>query len=238
MRNLTLILSLVVLLVACKSTKKSSSKSANNYQDNIELKNYTDSISYSLGLLYGESLKAQGFEGMNNELLLEVFRQSLNNELPGEDSLLITKQNASPLVNGYFVKKQKAIALENKVAGEAFLAANKTKDGVITTPSGLQYKVLKQGTGASPQPTSNVTVYYTGTLLDGTVFDGTKPGSPATFGLSGLIQGWKEGLLLMKEGGKFKFFIPSNLAYGERGSQGAIGPNATIIFEVELVKVN
>jgi FKBP-type peptidyl-prolyl cis-trans isomerase len=231
------LLSLLFILSACSSSKKSTS-TTNNYKNGIELKNYTDSVSYSLGLLYGQSLKAQGFEDMNNELLLEVFGRAINNQLPGDDSLLISKKDASPMVNNYFIKKQQVIASKNLSEGEAFLAANKTKSGVVTTASGLQYKVLKEGSGASPNPNSSVTVYYTGTLLDGTVFDGTKPGSPATFNLGGLIQGWKEGLLLMKEGAKFKFFIPSSLAYGERGSQGAIGPNATILFEVELVKVN
>lgn len=234
MRIFISLLSAVLLISACKSTKKST----NNYQNGIVLNNYIDSVSYSLGLLYGKSLKAQGFEGMNNELLLEMFRQTLNEQLPADDKLLIDAKSANPIVNNYFIKKQEIIASKNLTEGQEFLAKNKTAKGVITTASGLQYKVIKEGSGASPTSTSNITVYYTGTLLDGTVFDGTKAGSPANFGISGLISGWKEGLLLMKEGSKFKFFIPSNLAYGERGSPPSIGPNAAIVFEVELVKAN
>ncbi len=235
MRNFIYILLAVTLISACKNTKKST---INNYKNGIVLTNYTDSVSYSLGLLYGKSLKAQGFEDMNNDLLLEVFRQSISSTLPADSALLIDAKSANPIVNNYFIKKREIIASKNLAEGEDFLAKNKTKSGVKTTASGLQYKVIKEGTGALPNPNSNITVYYTGTLLDGSVFDGTKPGAPANFGISGLISGWKEGLLLMKEGAKFKFFIPANLAYGAQGSPGSIGPNSVLIFELELVKIN
>lgn len=239
MRIFTILLSSVVLFAACSSSKKSSSKSANNYQDKIELKNYNDSVSYALGLLYADGLKNQGFDDVNNALLLEVFRQTLENKITIDSGTLIKKEDASPIVNNYFIKKREVLAQKNLVDGEAFLATNKAKKGVVTTASGLQYKIIKAGSGASPTPTSNITVYYKGMLIDGQVFDQTKAGAPASFGISGLIQGWKEGLLLMKEGAKYEFYIPSNLGYGPNGYQGSIiGPNAALVFEVELVKVN
>lgn len=127
---------------------------------------------------------------------------------------------------------------ENKAAGEAFLAENGQKDTVITTPSGLQYEVIEQGDGSRPKATDNVTVHYKGTTIDGEVFDSSYDrGAPATFPLNRVIAGWTEGLQLMQEGGKFRFYIPSQLAYGERGAGAAIGPNATLIFDVELIKI-
>lgn len=126
---------------------------------------------------------------------------------------------------------------ENKAAGEAFLAENAKKPGVITTASGLQYQVITEGTGATPGATDNVTVHYKGTTLDGKEFDSSySRGAPATFPLNRVIAGWTEGLQLMKEGGKSRLFIPSNLAYGERGAGRDIGPNSTLIFDVELIK--
>lgn len=128
---------------------------------------------------------------------------------------------------------------ENKAAGVAFLAKNAKNNKVVTTASGLQYQVLIDGKGSSPKATDNVTVHYKGTLLDGTEFDSSyKHGAPATFPLDRVIKGWTEGVQLMKEGAKYRFFIPSDLAYGEQGAGRAIGPNETLIFEVELIKVN
>lgn len=128
---------------------------------------------------------------------------------------------------------------ENKAAGEAFLAENAKKPGIVTTASGLQYQVITEGTGAQPKATDNVTVHYQGTTIDGKEFDSSyKRGAPATFPLNRVIAGWTEGLQLMKEGGKSRLFIPSNLAYGERGAGRDIGPNSTLIFDVELIKAN
>lgn len=128
---------------------------------------------------------------------------------------------------------------ENKAEGAAFLAENGKKEGVITTKSGLQYKVLTEGEGAAPSATDNVTVNYKGTTIDGNEFDSSyKRGTPATFPLNRVIPGWTEGLQLMKEGAKYQFYIPSDLAYGSRGAGRDIGPNSTLIFDVELIKVN
>jgi FKBP-type peptidyl-prolyl cis-trans isomerase FklB len=132
----------------------------------------------------------------------------------------------------------KIMGEKNKKEGEAFLAANKKKEGVITLPSGFQYKAIKEGTGKTPKATDTVTVNYRGTLIDGTEFDSSyKRGQPATFRVNGVIAGWTEALQLMKEGSKWELFIPANLAYGERGAGAAIGPNAVLIFEVELISV-
>ncbi|WNB76156.1 FKBP-type peptidyl-prolyl cis-trans isomerase [Methylomonas koyamae] len=128
---------------------------------------------------------------------------------------------------------------ENKAAGEKYLADNAKNAGVTTTASGLQYQVFAEGTGASPKASDNVTVHYKGTTIDGKEFDSSySRGAPATFPLNRVIPGWTEGVQLMKEGAKYRFFIPSNLAYGERGAGRDIGPNAALIFDVELIKVN
>ena len=128
---------------------------------------------------------------------------------------------------------------ENQAASEKFLTENAQNEGIVTTASGLQYLVLTEGTGASPKATDNVTVHYKGTTIDGKEFDSSySRGAPATFPLNRVIAGWTEGLQLMKEGAKYRFFIPSNLAYGERGAGRDIGPNAALIFDVELIKVN
>jgi FKBP-type peptidyl-prolyl cis-trans isomerase FklB len=140
-------------------------------------------------------------------------------------------------------QKEMAARLEelgkkNKKEGETFLTENKKKEGVKTLPSGLQYKVIKAGTGKKPKLADTVTTHYRGTLIDGTEFDSSyKRGQPATFQVSGVIPGWTEALQLMEEGAKWQLFIPSNLAYGERGMAGTIGPNATLLFEIELISV-
>ncbi len=128
---------------------------------------------------------------------------------------------------------------ENKALGEKFLADNAKNAGITSTPSGLQYQILAEGNGTSPKATDNVTVHYKGTTIDGKEFDSSySRGAPATFPLNRVISGWTEGLQLMKEGAKYRFFIPSELAYGERGAGRDIGPNAALIFDVELIKVN
>lgn len=133
---------------------------------------------------------------------------------------------------------QAAISEKSKQAGDTFLAENKTNEGVVQTDSGLQYKVIEPGGGASPAPEDTVVVHYRGTLINGTEFDSSyKRNTPATFPVNGVIAGWQEGLQLMKVGSKFEFYIPSELAYGAKGAGGAIGPNETLIFEVELQEI-
>ena len=157
--------------------------------------------------------------------------------LKGEETKM-TSDEARTFVQGYFQKIAKAEGEKNKKEGEKFLADNKTKDGIKVTDSGLQYEVLKEGTGPKPKATDKVKVDYTGKLLDGTVFDSSvERGKPATFGVNQVIPGWTEALQMMPVGSKWRIFIPSDLAYGPRGAGKDIGPNSTLIFDVELLGI-
>jgi FKBP-type peptidyl-prolyl cis-trans isomerase FklB len=195
------------------------------------LKTHEDSVSYALGVSMAESLKKSGITNYNEAL----FMQAVQAQLKGKGTMEPT------VADKVYRDEQKKIADAKsamaKKAGEEFLAANKSKPGVVTTASGLQYKVTKEGTGASPSKTDKVTVHYHGTLPDGTIFDSSVDrGTPATFGLNQVIAGWTEGLQLMKEGGKTTFYIPQALGYGARG-QGKIPAFSTLIFDVELIKI-
>jgi len=198
-----------------------------------------DKVSYALGLGIGSQLKGMGAESLN----IDDFAQAIKDSIAGKEQ--IKAAEAQQIVQEFFVeqeKKQRAAAAEKgkqmKAEGEKYLAENAKKEGVVTTASGLQYMVLKEGTGKSPKATDNVMCHYEGFLTDGTVFDSSvQRGTPATFPLGGVIKGWTEGLQLMKEGGKTRFFIPYNLAYGEAGASGSIPPYATLIFDVELIEV-
>lgn len=195
--------------------------------------NLSDSVSYALGINIGENLKQSGFETINADALAKAI-----NEVYNGDSTLFTVEEAGLIINNYMSKQSEAKAEGAKKAGVDFLAENATKAGVVTTASGLQYEVINEGTGASPTAEDMVTVHYHGTLIDGTVFDSSVDrGEPATFPLNGVIPGWTEGLQLMKEGGKTRFYIPSELAYGDRAASELIGPGSTLIFDVELIKV-
>ncbi len=204
-----------------------------------ELKTQKDKISYVVGLDMGTSLKKNKID-VNPEIVVQGLRDGLSGEKP-----LMTEQEMKEIIialqKDLQAKQQeqtKALAEKNRKEGEAFLAENKKKQGVITMPSGLQYKMLTNGKGKSPKATDTVTVNYKGTLIDGTEFDSSyKRGQPATFPVNGVIPGWTEALQLMKEGSKWQLFIPSNLAYGERGAGGPIGPNQVLIFEVELISI-
>ena len=200
-----------------------------------QLKDLKDKVSYSIGLDLGFNFKKQNLELNPDALLLGVKdalsgKQPLLNETEVKDTMAaLTKQ---------LEEKQKARAEQNVKDGEKFLAENKTKEGVKTTASGLQYKVIKEGTGPQPKPTDSVVANYRGTLINGTEFDSSyKRGQPATFPLTGVIKGWTEALQLMKVGSKYQLFVPSNLAYGDRAMGPDIGPNSTLIFEVELVGI-
>ena len=197
------------------------------------LNNQLDSLSYAIGVNIGSAMKSQGLDSINVNTLGKAIQSAL-----AGDSLLINDMTANAFLSDYFQNRQRRAAEENKKAGEQFLAENKAKTGVTTTPSGLQYQVLKEGTGAQPGPNDRVTVHYTGTTLKGEKFDSSYDrGTPSTFPVGGVIPGWTEALQLMKAGSKYKFFIPAELAYGENGSGPAIGPNSVLVFEVELISV-
>lgn len=198
-----------------------------------------DKASYIIGLNVGRTLKAQEIT-VNTDLVIKGLRDALS----GAPAVL-TEEEITTAMNSFQQemvaaqeKKRQAQAEKNKAEGEAFLAANKNKAGVKTTASGLQYEVLQEGKGATPKATDQVTVHYKGTLLDGTVFDSSyERNQPATLGVNQVIGGWTEALQLMKVGSKYKLYIPASLGYGEQGAGGVIGPNAPLIFEVELLGI-
>ncbi|MGZ3524516.1 MAG: FKBP-type peptidyl-prolyl cis-trans isomerase N-terminal domain-containing protein [Thermodesulfobacteriota bacterium] len=206
-----------------------------NAQEKLVFKNQKDKISYIVGMDIGNNLKKQSI-GVNPKVLAKGIEDALAGAKP-----LLTEQEIQETMMAFqkeMLAKQAEVAKKNKTEGEAFLAENKKKEGVKALPSGLQYKVIKAGTGKKPKSSDTVTVNYRGTLIDGTEFDSSyKRGQPATFQVSGVIPGWTEALQLMEEGAKWQLFIPSNLAYGERGAGGVIGPNATLLFEIELVSI-
>jgi len=208
-------------------------------EEDAVLKNEKDRLSYAIGMDIGNGLQRQ-----NIDLNPEIVAQGIWDSLSGGKTLL-TEQEYRDTMTAFkeeMSKKQMAQMQEfsekNKKDGENFLAENKTKDGVTTLPSGLQYKVIQAGTGKTPKASDTVTVNYKGTLIDGTEFDSSyRRGQPASFPVKGVIPGWTEALQLMKEGAKWELYIPSNLAYGERGAGRNIAPNSTLIFEVELISV-
>ncbi len=199
-----------------------------------------DKLSYALGIGIGSQLAGMGAKELN----IDDFAQAIKDVISGA-GLKVDNAEAQTLVQNFFQEqeaKQQAAAAEAgkaaKDAGEAFLAENAKKDGVVTLPSGLQYQVLKEGNGKKPSATDQVVCHYEGTLIDGTVFDSSyKRNEPATFGLNQVIAGWTEGVQLMSEGAKYRFFIPYNLAYGERGAGAQIPPFAALVFDVELIQV-
>ncbi|MBM4160332.1 MAG: FKBP-type peptidyl-prolyl cis-trans isomerase [Ignavibacteria bacterium] len=208
-------------------------------QQKASLKSQRDKVSYTIGLDIGRNLKRQLID-----VDLNLFMQGIKDGLTDAKALL--SDNEAQEVMMTFQKEQmaklnenaKKLGEKNKKEGEAFLAENKKKPGIVTLPSGLQYKIIKEGTGRNPKTTDTVVTHYRGTLLDGKEFDSSyKRGEPATFPLNGVIRGWTEALQLMKPGSKWQLFIPPQLAYGERGAGQDIGPNATLIFEVELLAV-
>ena len=199
-----------------------------------------DKISYALGLGIGRQLLQLGA----NELSIDDFSQAIKDVIGGAE-LKVNDTEAQQIVQDFFQKqeeKQRAAAAEKgktaKVDGEKYLAENAQKEGVVTLPSGLQYKVLREGNGKKPKATDQVKCHYEGMLVDGTMFDSSvQRGEPATFPLNGVIAGWTEGLQLMQEGAKYRFFIPYQLGYGERGAGSSIPPFATLVFDVELIEV-
>ena len=192
-----------------------------------------DKLSYAWGIAMASQLKGMGVENLN----IEDYCSAVKAVFEGTE-LAVKPEEAQKLINDYLIDLQEKATKAARELGEKFLAENAKKDGVHVTESGLQYIVEKEGTGKQPSAEDNVTVHYTGRLLDGKVFDSSvSRGEPATFPLNRVIPGWTEGLQLMKEGAKYVFFIPSDLAYGSQGAGRDIPPHSTLIFEVELIKV-
>lgn len=210
-----------------------------NAEENLVLKSQKDKVSYVVGMEIGGNLKKQSID-----VDPDILTKGIKDALSGKKGLL-SEQEARETMAAFqkelmakHAETMKALGEKNKKEGETFLAENKKKEGVKTLADGLQYKVIKAGTGKKPKSTDTVTVNYKGTLIDGTEFDSSyRRGQPATFGVSGVIPGWTEALQLMQEGAKWEVFIPSNLAYGEKGAGGTIGPNAVLIFEIELISI-
>ncbi len=191
-----------------------------------------DKVSYALGMSIGHQLQQMNA----TELNIDDFGQALRDVFAGKAAL--SEGDAQAAVQAFFDQKSEEKAKSAKADGEKFLAENAGKEGVVTLPSGLQYQVLREGNGRKPAATDQVECHYEGTLVNGQVFDSSyRRGETATFGLNQVIAGWTEGLQLMQEGAKYRFFIPYTLGYGERGAGQSIPPFATLIFDVELVKV-
>jgi FKBP-type peptidyl-prolyl cis-trans isomerase FklB len=210
-----------------------------NSEENLVLKSQKDKISYIIGMDIGRNLQ-KGSIDFDPDILAKGIKDALSGGKP-----LLTEQEireTTAVFQKQLMAKQEEVAKKlgekNKKEGEAFLAENKKKEGVKTLPSSLQYKVIKEGTGKKPKITDTVTTHYRGTLIDGIEFDSSyRRGKPASFPVNGVIPGWTEALQLMGEGAKWQLFVPPNLAYGERGAGRDIGPNATLIFEIELISI-
>lgn len=208
--------------------------------EQLSLKTQKDKASYSIGLEMGSAMKQQKLE-VDPDLIVAGFRAGLS----GTKSLLSEAESKQVMeifekeMEARMAKETKELPEKNKKEGESFLAENKKKTGVTTLDSGLQYRIVREGTGVLPKATDTVTAHYRGTLLDGTEFDSSySRNEPSKFGVDQVIKGWKEALQLMKVGSKWQLFVPSNLAYEDQGAGRVIGPNATLIFDVELISID
>ena len=225
----------VTATYAQKGKKKKKGKKG-QVEEKMEL-NMNDTmtkVSYALGMNIVANLKQQGLDTLDEAAFAEGIKAALSG-----DSTLVSEEESNQILQAYFAGLQEEKSKMAAKDGEAFLAENAKKEGVTVTASGLQYEVMTAGEGAKPLATDQVTVHYTGTTIDGKVFDSSvQRGQPATFGLNQVIAGWTEGVQLMSVGAKYKFYIPYQLAYGERGAGADIAPYAALIFEVELIKIN
>lgn len=209
------------------------STDSNTNNTNTNMTNKREKASYALGVLYADKLKQDGL----TDLDMDLVNRGMKEHLAGTASVPVTTANND--INIYFQEIQQKMAEVNIQKGQEFLKANSAKEGVTELASGLQYEIITEGNGPKPGPTDNVTTHYHGTLIDGTVFDSSVDrGEPASFPVNGVIQGWIEALQLMPTGSKWRLYVPSDMAYGERGTGGAIGPHETLIFEVELISIN
>jgi len=209
--------------------------------EDVALNTQRDKVSYGIGMDIGNSLKKQSID-VDTDLLIKGLKDAYSGgkQLMTEQEL----RESMTLFRNEMIAKQmsqlKELSEKNKKEGEDFLAENRKKEGVVTLPSGLQYQIITEGAGEKPKATDTVSVHYRGSLINGTEFDSSyqhAQGQPVTFPVSGVIPGWTEALQLMKAGSKWQIFIPSNLAYGEKGAGRDIGPNSTLIFEVELISI-
>jgi len=222
----------LVLTVGAAGCQNSGSKG------DVKLTSKNDSVSYALGVLIGENNKQQmknapGVDQLDKKILIAAFEKAFLG-----DSVQIKPQKCNEKVQAFFNQLSKAEGDKNLKEGEEFLAKNKTKSGVVTTASGLQYEIIKAGTGPKPTAEQEVKCHYVGTTIDGKEFDSSvKRGEPATFPVNRVIPGWTEALQLMPVGSKWKLYIPASLAYGERGAGQDIKPNSALIFEVELLEI-
>ncbi len=231
MRSIFFTISIITFSFSCFAQQKKTpiKKPVSGAQTIIgaELKTHLDSVSYAFGTSIGSSLKGTGLNTFNYDVLLKGLKAAFSGS-----TMLLTAEQAGQ-------KIQTAIITLKTKDGEKFLAENAKRAGVKTTPTGLQYEILREGTGAKPKMTDSVTVNYKGTLLDGKQFDSSYDrGEPITLSLGGVIAAWTEGLQLMPTGSKYKFYVPYNLGYGERGAGQDIPPYSTLVFEIELLKVN
>ncbi|GHN01451.1 hypothetical protein WSM22_29400 [Cytophagales bacterium WSM2-2] len=211
------------LKAALEELKKSKS---------VELTAAEKKVGYGLGVLMASNIRGQGADSIDVEAMIAGIRDVYTNQKPKMD-----QQQCMEVVQPFMIAASEKRVAKAKGPNLAFLESNKKNPGVVVTASGLQYKVINKGTGKSPKLTDQVTVRYAGSLIDGTPFDSSK-GETVTFAVNRLVQGWTEALQIMREGDKWTLYIPSELAYGERGMGGAIPPYATLVFELELVKVN
>jgi FKBP-type peptidyl-prolyl cis-trans isomerase FklB len=214
-------------------SKKKSAASAAVATSVAKLNNQTDSLSYSIGIMVASFYKQQGITTINDMMVNKAIKDKMSG-----DSTLLTEQQCNQVLMGFIEKAKTEKAAAAKKQGEAFLSANKTKPGVVTTASGLQYLVLKEGTGPKPTINDKVKCDYEGRLIDGTIFDSSiKQGKPIEFAVNGVIAGWTEALQLMNTGSKYRLFIPSNLAYGDQQMGSDIKPGSTLIFDVDLIEI-
>jgi FKBP-type peptidyl-prolyl cis-trans isomerase len=237
MKKSIILLSLVILVAfgaaAQKKSKKNEPVETAPAPTTAQLLTAADSLSYSFGMLIGTNLLTQKVEGINSSVLVI----GLDHGYSGKN-MQFTQEEANQIVQDYFNSMVKNESDQNLKESEVFLVKNKLEEGVVTLPSGLQYKVLEKGEGPSPLATEQVKVHYTGSLIDGTIFDSSiERGEPIVFGVNQVIPGWTEALQLMSVGSRWMLYIPPYLAYGESGAGGVIGPNQALIFEVQLIEI-
>lgn len=228
--KLTLILFLAITSSTAMAQKEKKSKKS---KKEMTLKTELDSVSYGLGVNIAENMTNQGIEDLNVEALAKGMTDYLS-----KADLAIDKEQIGDLLNAYMGSLQMKKAEKAMKEGADFLVENAKKKGVVTLPSGMQYEIITEGSGEIPKASDRVSTHYHGTLIDGTVFDSSvQRGQPADFGVTQVIKGWQEALQLMPVGSKWRLYIPYDLAYGDRGAGGAIGPYATLIFDIELLEI-